>query len=292
MPNHPPTDLAWFNGKIVSRETAAPSIASNSFHMATGVFDGIMAYWNVNHYYLHRAKDHLTRFKNGSRSMDLDFPWTAPQLEEGIHELLRHCENRTYYIRPISFRGGTSVPAITWRNIDTPVDVCIFGVPVERDQSRPMSCQISPIQRVSSRAMPVLWKACGVYVNSFLAQQRAEESGFDTGIMLDSLGRIAEAPTSNIFFVDDRGLTTPSLTKEIFPGITRQVVLDIAAELSIRVSERDVYPSELPKFNAAFLCATLIELRPVTGIDEFCYSSGKNEPFEAILERFQAITHQ
>lgn len=286
-----PTSEAWFNGRIVHREQAAPSIASNSFHMATGVFDGLMAYWNRDHYYLHRAAEHLKRFKAGCRNMDLDFSWTESDLEAGITELLGRCPERTHYIRPICFRGGPSVPAITWRGTSQPVDVCVFGVACGRDDATPMAAQLSPIERVSGRAAPVQWKACGVYVNSFLAQHTAEQAGFDTGVMLDRVGRLAEASTSNLFFVGCDELVTPALTPEIFPGITRQVVLEIAAGLGIPVVERDVYPSELGEFDAAFLCATLIELRPLSCIGDHPYESASHPVFVAILNRFREITH-
>lgn len=41
-----PSPIVWHNGKIISLEQAAPSIATHSLHRGIGVFDGIMAYWN------------------------------------------------------------------------------------------------------------------------------------------------------------------------------------------------------------------------------------------------------
>ena len=58
---------SWCNGQIKSREEGAPSVASISFHLGTGVFDGIMAYWNRDHYYLHRAEEHLSSISSRSR---------------------------------------------------------------------------------------------------------------------------------------------------------------------------------------------------------------------------------
>src|ERR1700730_16561015 len=55
------SEFAWCNGEIKNREAGAPSVASISFHLGTGVFDGMMAYWNRDHYYIHRAEAHLVR---------------------------------------------------------------------------------------------------------------------------------------------------------------------------------------------------------------------------------------
>jgi branched-chain amino acid aminotransferase len=286
------SDQAWFNGKLVPREKAAPSIASNSFHMATGVFDGLMAYWNTDHYYLHCAKEHLIRFKKGCEHMDLAFTWSPEDLETGIRALLNTCPARTHYIRPICFRGGVSVPSITWLNLNIPVDVCLFGVPVQRDQLTTLNCQISRIERVSARSMPVQWKSCGVYVNSFLAQHYAEQDGFDAAILLDRRGLLAEASTSNLFFIRGNTLVTPIITDDIFPGITRRVVLEIATELGVPAFERDIHPSELPLFSAAFLCATLMEIKPISRIGEQVYSTIKHPIFVEIVQRFREVTHQ
>ena len=71
---------AWYNGEITLREAGAPAVASISFHLGTGVFDGPMAYWNGDGYYLHRAEDHLVRFRLGAARMGLEFSWSVDDM--------------------------------------------------------------------------------------------------------------------------------------------------------------------------------------------------------------------
>ena len=68
------------NGRIGSLEQGAPSVASISFYLGTGVFDGMMAYWNEDHYYLHRVEEHLVRFREGAARLGLTLPWTVEEL--------------------------------------------------------------------------------------------------------------------------------------------------------------------------------------------------------------------
>lgn len=75
--------IAWHNGKLVEREQAAPSIASHSLHLGIGVFDGIMAYWNSDHYYIHRLEAHLDRLCKSSFQMGLELSWTVEDLQAG-----------------------------------------------------------------------------------------------------------------------------------------------------------------------------------------------------------------
>jgi branched-chain amino acid aminotransferase len=284
------TQIAWHNGQIVQSEQAAPSIASHSLHLGIGVFDGMMAYWNQDHYYIHQVDAHLDRLCKGSSKMGLSFPWSIAELKAGIEALLSELAISDYYIRPIVYRSSPQINVTGSEKM--PVDVAIFGVTVPRDVEKPLACHISPYERISSLAIPVHWKICGSYVNSYLVRKAAEAAECDDGIMLDHNGRIAEASAANLFLLQREILVTPSLTPDIFPGITRFVLLDIAKSLNIKLVERDIYPTELDKFDGAFLASTLMEMRPIHRVGDYHYDSLNHPLFKKLLKEFRAITHQ
>jgi len=283
------SELAWVDGAIVPREQGAPSLASSTFHMGTGVFDGIMAYRNDDHYVLHRGREHLERFKTGAARMDLPFAWSCEQLEAGIRELLDGLPQRTHYIRPIAFRGAPEIMLVASREL--PVNVCVFAVEVERDETAPMRGAIVEVERVSSRAIPVSWKVCGTYANSFLAQRRAFERGADVGVLLDGRGRLAEASTSNLFLIRDEALVTPAIEADVFPGITRRSVLETAARIGVEAVERPVDPRELADCEGAFLASTMLELRPFDAIDDVRFPAVRHPLFARIRDEFDAVKH-
>ncbi|MFJ3192625.1 aminotransferase class IV [Streptomyces griseoviridis] len=279
----------WFNGALKDRGSADPSVASNTLHLGIAVFDGLMAYRNGPSWYLHRGLEHLHRFVTGAGRMELAPRWSAEALLDGVRELLETLPPRTHYIRPIAYRTG---PEVFFDVVEDTSSVCIFAVPVPRDEEKPYACQISEVQRVPYRSIPASWKVSGAYANSFLAERRARAAGYDDGIMLDASGRLAEASTSNLFFVEDGALITPRLTPDIFPGITRHVVLELAASLGIPVKETDIRPRDLPSFEAAFLCGTLSELRPVDRIDGLSLRSSTHPVYRAVVGAFRELTHQ
>ena len=283
------SELAWVDGELVPREQGAPSLASSTFHMGTGVFDGIMAYWNEDHYRLHRGREHLLRFKTGAARMDLPFPWSVEELEAGIRALLDTLPRRTHYIRPIAFRGAPEIMLVASR--DLPVSACVFAVEVERDVPDPMRGTIVPVQRVSSRAIPVSWKVCGTYANSFLAQRRAFERGADVGVLLDGAGRLAEASTSNLFLIRGEALVTPSVDADVFPGITRRCVLEISERIGAEAVEREVDPRELARCEGAFLASTMLELRPFSAIDDAAFETAAHPLYRRVRAEFDALTH-
>jgi branched-chain amino acid aminotransferase len=281
---------SWFNGKVTTLEAGAPSIASVNFHLGTSVFDGLMAYWNRDHYYLHYGLEHLQRFKAGAATMELNFIWTAEELLEGVQELLQSEDPKTYYIRPIAYRRAAEL----WitGNTEKPVDVSIFAVPLRRELGKAISCHISPIERISSRSIPGRTKVSGAYVNSFYARRQAELFGFQDGIMLDRRGLVAEASAANLFIMNSGALITPALGDDVFPGITRSMVLTLAGEAGIPVLEASVPRQDLLDCDGAFLCSTAMELRPICNLEGRELPTVQSEVFQVLMARFDRLTDQ
>jgi len=289
-PRQAVTSEAWLDGLVVPTPSASPSVASSTFHMGSGVFDGLMAYRNGDHWHLHLARPHLERFCVGCRRMRLTHNWTPTDLEQGIRELLDRCPSTTHYIRPIAFRGAPEILLTPSESL--PISVAMFGVPADRDVPAALRATLSPVQRVSSEAIPVRWKVCGAYANSFIAQTHAQEDGFDTAIFLDRAGRISEASVANVFFIGDEGLVTPHLRADVFPGLTRVLVLWLAEQLGVPVAVRDVDGTELDQFTGGFICSTLMEIKPLTVIDSVRFDTTSSPIFEAILSAFRDLTHE
>ena len=283
---------SWSNGEIKEREKGAPSVASISFHLGTGVFDGMMAYWNRDHYYIHRAEEHLARFRQGAACMGLIFSWSVAELLAGITELLELEPTGTQYIRPIAFRGGPEL----WvtGSEGRPVDVTIFTVRTEghRDIDAPMSCEISAVERISSRSIPGQIKVSGAYVNSFFARKTAEKSGFDDGLMFDREGHLTEASAANVFLIAGDQLLTPRLKPDVFPGITRLVFLELARARGIEVREAELRRHDLAGVDGAFLCSTLMEIRAVSKLGEYALSTAELPMYQSLVNDFRVLTHQ
>jgi branched-chain amino acid aminotransferase len=283
---------SWCNGDIKEREKGAPSVASISFHLGTGVFDGMMAYWNRDHYYIHRGEEHLVRFRRGAACMGLVFPWSVEELLAGITELLKLEPNGTQYIRPIAFRGGPEL----WvtGSEGRPVDVTMFTVRTEghRDIDTPMSCEVSTVERISSRSIPGQIKVSGAYVNSFFARKTAEKSGFEDGLMFDREGYLTEASAANVFLVAGDQLLTPKLKPDVFPGITRLVLLELARSSGIETREAELRREDLSGVDGVFLCSTLMEMRAVSKVGERSLATAELPIYKTLLRDFRTLTHQ
>ena len=281
--------FAWFNGELQPIAKCAPSVASISLHLGTSVFDGAMVYWNDSHFYFHRVEDHLRRFVAAAERLDLPVSWSCEELLNGLKELLARGTQQSQYVRPIAYRRPPELWVTGSRGHSA--DVAIFTVLVPRDEDHLLNCHISPVERISSRAVPAQTKVSGAYVNSYHARASAERAGFDDGIMLDRDNNITEASAANFFAIADGQLVTPVINSEIFPGITRQVILSLAEDLRIPVHERTLTPDDLLNIDAAFLCSTLMEVRGIQRIGSTTLATADDPVFSLIRDRFRQLVH-
>lgn len=283
--------VGWLNGSLVEAENMKLSAASHSLHYGVGIFDGVMAYWNDDHYHLHFVDAHLARFVSSCERLGLLLTWSEPEIESSIRQLLSAAPRGNYYVRPLAFRAGPQIP-LTGPLDHVAADLAIVAVSVPRGVETPLACHVSSIERVSGAAIPVAWKICAAYANSYLVRRSAELAGFDDALMLDRHGHICEASAANVFFLRGKELITPALTPDIFPGITRKFLIDTALRLGWPVVEREVSPSELGGFGGSFLASTLMEMRPLRAIGDIEYNSSGHQIFRDLLQEFRRATQR
>jgi branched-chain amino acid aminotransferase group I len=132
----------------------------------------------------------------------------------------------------------------------------------ERIYQKGFRAIVSSIRRNSQSPLSSLKTAN--YLESILARHQARVVGSDEAIHLNEKGLLAEASMSNIFIVTDGILRTPGLENGILPGITREIVLELAPRLGINTLEHDIQLDEVLHAQEAFLTNSLIEVMPLT----------------------------
>lgn len=103
-------------------------------------------------------------------------------------------------------------------------------------------------------------------LNNILAKIEADVAGVDEALMLDLHGFVAETNATNVFLVRDEKLVTPP-PDACLPGITRAIVMELAAADGIEVIERNVSLSEVYTADEVFTTGTMGELTPVFEVD-------------------------
>jgi branched-chain amino acid aminotransferase len=278
--------VAYLDGEFVAHEDARVSIASHVVNYGTGCFEGIRAYWNSSHeqLYVTLLDAHAERLVRSARILTLDTRLEAGEIAGVVVELLRRNGLRQdAYVRPLVFK---SEETITVKLAGLRTSFAAYCQPMGEYLAidRGLSLAYSAWRRIDDNAMPARAKVIGSYVNAALASDDARENGFDEALMLNGEGHVAEASSSNIFFVMDGALHTPAASEDILVGVTRGAVIELAGELGLPVNERRIDRSESYLAEEAFLCGTGVQLAPVTSIDRRPVGDGKPGPVTRQLQ--------
>jgi branched-chain amino acid aminotransferase len=129
------------------------------------------------------------------------------------------------------------------------------------------------------------------YLNNILAKIEAVNAGASEAIMLNSQGHVAECTGDNIFIVRGGKLETPPISAGALVGITRQVVMELAAQRKIAVRESNLTRYDLMTADEVFLTGTAAEIVPVVSMDGRTIGSGQPGPLALKLtEDFRKLT--
>jgi branched-chain amino acid aminotransferase len=281
--------LVYIDGAFYPKSEAKISVYDHGLLYGDGVFEGIRAYSG----YVFKLKEHIDRLFRSAHAIKLMMPLTKQGVIDAVLETLRRNTLRDAYVRLVVTRGFGDI-GVDPRKCPRPSIIIItepllpaFGVEA---QEKGISAIITWIRRDRVDATSHEIKSMN-YLNSMLAKLEAFDAGADEAIMLDTRGFVSEAPTSNLFIVKKDEVATPPSTAGILCGITRAAVMEIASKLGLRLTERDITPSELISADEVFLTGTHAEIVPVTKIAERIVGDGRvGATTRRIVEEFKKVT--
>jgi branched-subunit amino acid aminotransferase/4-amino-4-deoxychorismate lyase len=150
---------------------------------------------------------------------------------------------------------------------------------------------ISSFKRNSQSPLAQIKSTC--CMENILAIQEAKASGFDEALILNEKGMLAEGSTCNIFLVEDKTLVTPTIQSGALPGITREVVLELAQSLRIKAEEREVHAEEIAQANEVFRTSSILEIMPITHLGEKPIGGGKPGPItQRLMVAYSELVHK
>jgi branched-chain amino acid aminotransferase len=272
-----------FNGVI--KDDACISVFDHGFLFGDSVYEVVLTQNNKPIF----LTEHLDRLNNSANEIYLKIPQSDSWFEEQINRTLSAVDNNESYIRVVVTRGVGEIDidptTCTQANIVIYV-TAIKEYPIENYQNGIQVAVVS-IKRNSRDALDPGIKT-GNYLNNILAKLEANKLGAKDALMLSAQGYITECTTSNVFFVQEGRIYTPSLECGILPGITRIMILKIARENGLLVEEGKWPLEALDKAEEIFLTGTLKKVMPVTQLDNRMVGGGKPGPVtQQIMRLYQ-----
>jgi branched-chain amino acid aminotransferase len=276
-------DLVYHvDGELVPAGEATVSVRDRGFMYGDAAFETLRAYGGE----LFEWTAHADRLAETCDVLELDHGLSAEALRERVEETLAANGFEEAYVRLSVTRGVQPGKLTPDPDVDPTVVVVVSELPRggrggDPVWDGPATLQTVKTRRMPDRALPARAKTHN-YLNGILARLELRVTGADEALMLDAAGHVAEGATSNVFFVADDALCTPSLDGPVLPGVTRRVVIDLAREEGIPVREGQFTPDDVRNAAEVFVTNTTWELRPVATVDGIDCGGG---PVTTLLSR-------
>ncbi|MFB6134817.1 MAG: aminotransferase class IV [Halanaeroarchaeum sp.] len=272
------------DGELVRSDEATVSVEDRGFRYGDGAFETLRAYGGTTFEW----EAHEDRLRRTCETLGM--AGAVPgDLRERVRETLAANDLQEAYVRVSVTRGPQSGKLMPDPEVDPTVVVVVKrlrrgGVEGDPVWATPAVVETVETRRIPDESIPADAKTHN-YLNGILARlelQQGSERIPDEALLRDTDGFLAEGATSNLFFVEDGTLKTPSTDGPVLPGITRSVVLDLARAEAFPVEVGRYRPAALAHADEVFLTNTTWEIRPVAEVDGHEIGGG---PITELLSR-------
>lgn len=262
-------DVVFYNGKYISPSDVHISLNDRAFRYGDGLFETMHANGRKIQFF----QDHISRFRRGVDLLKLILPeqYTDEYIAQCIDGVLHRC--RLYQ--------GASVKLSVWRTAEGKYipNAASFNLLIEASylSEGPYALNskgliigiydeirkpVSPIFSVKS-CNSLFYIMAGIYAN---------ENNFDDVVLLNNDGGIVEATSSNVFFIAEGKLITPSSKSGCLFGVMRLNILKIAKAIGMEVIEVDkIFPAELISMDEIFMTNANCGIKWIAGFENKRY---------------------
>jgi len=257
-----PFEKVSVNGEILSVNEPVLLVSDQGFMYGYGVFDTLRLHKNMPF----MVERHIERLLSSASSIDINVKGYGSKIDEWLKKFILEADIKDDIVRITVTKGTKELPC-----------VIITSRPLgytEKHYKTGFSVSVSSIRRNAHSPLSRI-KSLN-FLDNILARRFASETGFDEALMLNGDSYLCECSMSNLFFVKDEKILTPSLECGALNGITRSVVLEtIAPTLQLNTTEGEYRLESLTCADEAFLTNSAMGIMPLISVDGHSLGEGK-----------------
>jgi branched-chain amino acid aminotransferase len=265
----------FIDGQYYEEQNAKISVFDHGLLYGDGIFEGIRAYNGR----VFKLQEHIDRLFASAKAILLTIPMSHAEICKAVVETCRQNEIRDGYIRLLVTRGVGGL-GLNPNKCKSPSVIVIADkiqlYPPEFYEQGLTIITVPTTRNLHSALNPAI-KSLN-YLNNILAKIEANNGGCEEAIMLNAEGFVAECTGDNIFMIKANQLYTPPLSAGALYGITRGVVMQLARQAGLQVSEPNLTRYDLFNADECFLTGTGAEIVPVVKIDGRVIGAGTPGP--------------
>ena len=263
--------MIYLNGQFLPQAEAKVSVMDRGFLFGDGVYEVIPVYSRRPF----RLAQHLRRLGNSLAGVRLPNPHSEDEWTRLIARVIAaaQSEDQQVYLqvtRGADARRSHAFPRQVRPTVFVMTEPLLPPAPAESAQG------VKAVTAVDNR-----WLRCDLKVVSLLAncllRQLAVDAGCAETVLLRD-GYLTEGAASNIFVVADGCLLAPQQNHLMLPGVTYDVVLELARGNGLQTEVRDIREEELRRADEIWLTSSTREVLPIVRLDEVAVGSGEPGP--------------
>ena len=274
------SEIVYLNGEFMPLDQARVPVLDRGFIFGDGVYEVIQAYSRRPF----RLPEHLARLRHSLDAVRIDHPLADAEWTRLVDEIIaRHPgEDQSIYLQVT--RG------VARRDHAFPKDsrptVFMMSGPLVTPGPEKVEHGVSCVTTTDFR-----WLRCDVKSVSLLGNCLLRQHAVDAGaeeVVLFRDGYLTEASASNVFAVKGGTLLAPPKNHLVLPGITYDVVLELATACKVPVEVREIAEREVRDADELWLTSSTKEVLAITALDEKLVGGGKpGAVFKVVHRAFQ-----
>ncbi|MBZ0093823.1 MAG: D-amino acid aminotransferase [Sulfuricella sp.] len=262
--------MIYLNGKFMPIEEACVPVLDRGFIFGDGVYEVIPVYSRRPF----RLREHLKRLQHSLDSIRLANPHGEDEWVRLIGELVERNqeEDQSLYLhitRGVARRDHAFPPGVA-------PTVFMMSNPLVTSTPELVESGVAVVSAADNRWLRCDIKAISLLPNVLLRQLAVDAGAAETLLLRD--GFLTEGAASNIFVVRDDVLLAPPKDNLMLPGITYDVILELAAAASLRTEVRRISEHEVRTAQELWLTSSTKEVLAITHLDGQPVADGKPGP--------------
>lgn len=254
------------NGQLIDNKEAVISVLDHGFLYGMGLFETFRTYGGVP-WLMDR---HVDRLMKGCEMLGINYAPDLNEMKLAITSVLKANGLYDGYIR-WSVSAGVGAIGLPDDDYEKPNEI-VYAKELAPDDPASRKGKILRLLKLPRSTPEGSTRLKSFhYMNNIMAKRELAGSGAEPsteGLFLDNKGHVAEGMVSNVFWLKDEVLYTPSAETGMLQGITRDYVFEIAAELGITVIEGLYTWEDLQRADEVFVTNSIQEIVPVTTLED------------------------
>jgi D-alanine transaminase len=277
----------YLNGKFMPVEEATIPVLDRGFIFGDGVYEVIPVYSG----HPFRLAEHLKRLQHSLDGIRLPNPHNEAEWGKLITELIARNTGEDQYLY-LHITRGVAKRDHAFPQPPVLPTVFMMSSPLLPPAASLLEAGVSAVTAVDNRWLHCDIKAISLLPNVLLRQQ-AVDAGCAEAILIRDDAFMTEGAASNIFLIKNNTLLAPPKDNLMLPGITYDVVLELAAANHIPVQVRKINKDEVFSADEILLTSSTREVMPITRVNGKPVGNGKPGPlFARLYTLYQNFKHE